>query len=375
MGKLINMDANQPSQGASRGAGLVLFAETDTFFDAMLAAIATARKRVWMETYIFSADSVGWRFAEALAERARAGVDVRLQVDSAGAMEAPRSKRIKRYLAVAGVELRWFNRLRRLLPSQINRRDHRKLLAVDDRYVFVGSSNIVWSNSPQVCGDHSTHQLDLCIEPVRVPQVRQFVDALWDESGPITNAWRPVPEGESQLVPNSPHDRTRPLRSVYRALFDWAESSVYLAVGFFVPDEGTVRTVEQAAQRGVDVHLILPGHTDMPPALWAGHALYARLLDAGVHIHEYLPSILHVKAAVADGQWALLGSGNFDNRSFFLNYELNLESRDTAFCQTLQNALIDDLDRCEPITRNAWRRRTWWARTKEILVWPFRGHL
>lgn len=369
------MEASHSSEPASRDAGLVLFTQTDTFFDAMLAAIADARERVWLETYIFSADSVGWRFAEALAERARAGVAVTLQVDSAGAMEAPRSKRIKRYLGEAGVELRWFNRLRRLLPSQINRRDHRKLLVVDDRYVFVGSSNIVWSNSPRVCGDSCTHQLDMRIEPGQAPRVGQFLSALWEEPDQIERDWHPVPDGETQLVPNSPHNRSRPLRTVYRALFEQAESSIYMAVGFFVPDEGTVRTVEQAAQRGVTVHLILPRHTDMPPTRWAAHALYARLLDAGVHIHEYLPSILHVKAAVADARWALLGSGNFDHRSFFLNYELNLESRDAAFCQTLQNTLIEDLDRCEPITRKAWRWRTLWARIKEILVWPFRGHL
>lgn len=119
---------------------LTLFLESDAVYDDMLAAIGDARESVWLETYIFSADALGWQFAEALAERARAGVPVRLCVDSAGALESPYSRRLRRYLTAAGVDLRWFNRFRRALPSRLNHRDHRKLLMIDGRRVYVGSS-------------------------------------------------------------------------------------------------------------------------------------------------------------------------------------------------------------------------------------------
>lgn len=370
-----NAAAPDRSSDQSPSPGLVLFTETDAFFNDMLAAIGSARSRVWMETYMFAADGIGWRFAEALAERARAGVEVRLRVDSAGALQSPYSKRIRRYLDQSGVDLRWFNRLRRALPSRLNHRDHRKLLAIDDRYVYVGSSNILQSNSRRLCGDRCTRQLDMRIDGGASDRMAAFATALWQGAEHIETGWQPAPAGESQLVPSSPYNRSRPLRSLYQALFEQAESSVALASGFFVPDEEMVRSVERAAHRGVDVHLILPRHTDMPPTRWAAHALYARLLDAGVHIHEYQPSILHVKAAVVDENWAILGSGNFDFRSFYLNYELNLETRDAAFCRRLHQALDDDLGHCTEIDPATWARRPWRNRVLETLVWPFRRHL
>lgn len=357
--------------GAPRPA-LLLFSDTDALYDDMLAAIAGARHRVWMETYIFAADEVGWAFAEALAARARAGVDVRLRVDSAGALETPYSKRIRRHFHQAGVELRWFNRLRRLVPAQINHRDHRKLLLVDEQSVYIGSSNILWSNSTRLCGDSCTHQLDMLVDGARLPHIIASATALWQQLEEDSNRWQPLSAGASQLVPNSPHNRQRPLRSLYQALFEQARSTIQLAVAFFVPDPDTVYAIECAARRGVDVSLILPRYTDMPAARWAAHAWYARLLAAGVRIYEYLPSILHAKAAVVDSSWAVLGSGNFDYRSFFLNHELNLETRDAAFCRELQQVLVHTSTRCEEITREAWAQRPWSARAREKLIWPAR---
>lgn len=360
---------------ARHPAPLVLFTEADTLYADMRAAIAGAQDRVWMETYTFGADSIGWAFAQALAERAAAGVDVRLRVDTAGALESPTSRRIRRYLRQAGVALRWFNRFRRLLPSRLNHRDHRKLLVVDERWLYVGSSNIFYSNSRRLLGDDRRQQYDVRIDGTLHPQAMAFAAALWEDPDMAESDWRPVAAGKSQLVSSSPHNRQRPLRSLYRALFEQAQSSAWLLVGYFAPDEDTVHTIEQAALRGVDVRLILPRHTDRPPTRWAAHAYYQRLLDANVRIHEYLPSILHAKAAVADREWAILGSGNFDFRSFCLNYELNLESRDAALCCQLHRAMLDDLTQCEEITTPAWSRRPSRARFEERLVWPLRRHL
>lgn len=199
--------------------------------------------------------------------------------------------------------------------------------------------------------------------------------ALWEGKNDSELARLPMTGGESQLVASSPFGPDRPLRTLYRALLEQARSSAYLAMGYFVPDEDMARTVERAAHRGIDVRLILPRHTDMPSARWAAHAFYARLLAAGVRIYEYLPSIFHVKMAVVDSAWAVLGSGNFDCRSFYLNYELNLETRDTGFCQELQRVFLGDLERCEEVTNAVWSRRPWHDRMREKLVWPVRGHL
>lgn len=368
-------NAHSPPESHSQ-TELTLFVETDALYDDMLSAIASARERVWLETYIFSADTLGWQFAEALIESARARVDVRLRVDSAGALQSPYSKRIRRHLAKGGVDVRWFNRLRRFLPSRLNRRDHRKLLMVDNACVYVGSSNITWSNSRRLCGDSCTHQIDARIDGTLARRMTEYGTALWqgstDQGEP---GWQAVSDSGTQFVASSPAGRYQPIRTLYHALFEQAETSAYLASGFFVPDEDMVATVEQAARRGVDVRLILARHTDMKFTRWAAHALYARLLDAGVRIYEYLPSILHVKAAVTDSSWATLGSGNFDNRSFFLNYELNLETRDPALCRQLHETLLGDLARCEEITAEGWAKRSWLLRAREKLVWPLRGHL
>src|SRR5699024_2666824 len=227
----------------------------------------------WLETYIFAADEIGWQFAETLAERARAGVQVRLRVDSAGALESPYSKRIRRYLIKAGVDLRWFNRLRRVLPSRLNHRDHRKLLMVDGRHVYVGSSNIVRGNSRRLCGDGCTHQLDVRIDGALTERMAESGTALWEDSRRDAElAWEPVAKGDSQLVASSAFNPGRPLRTLYRTLFEQARSTAYMSVGFFVPDEDMVRTLEGAVDRGVDVRLILPRHTDMKPTRWAAHA-------------------------------------------------------------------------------------------------------
>lgn len=355
---------------------LTLFLESDTVYDDMLATIGDAKESVWLETYTFSADEIGWQFAEALAERACAGVHVRLRVDSAGALESPYSRRIRRYLHKAGVDLRWFNRLRQVLPSRLNHRDHRKLLMVDGQRVYVGSSNIMRSNSRRLYGAGCARQLDVRIDGVLTKRMAESGTALWEDGGRDTElAWEPVAEDDSQLVASSAFNPGRPLHTLYRTLFEQARHTAYMMVGFFVPDEDMVRTLESAVDRGVDVRLILPRHTDMPPTRWAAHALYARLLETGVRIYEYLPSILHAKMAVIDSGWATLGSANFDFRSFYLNYELNLETRDAEFCQVLHQVFLGDLERCDEITAEAWARRPWQDRALERLVWPVRRHL
>lgn len=290
-------------------------------------------------------------------------------------LESPYSKRIRRHLHRAGVELRWFNRFRSVLPSRLNHRDHRKLLMVDGRRAYVGSTNIMRGNSWRLCGDGCARQLDVRIEGSLAERMAESGTALWDGRGAKEPAWQPVAEGDSQLVASSAFSPDRPLRTLYRAILEQARTSAYLAMGYFVPDEDMLLVLERAVQRGVDVRLILPRHTDMPPTRWAAHALYTRLLAAGVRIYEYMPSIFHVKLAVVDSAWAVLGSGNLDYRSFYLNYELNLETRDTAFCQELQRVFLGDLELCEEITAEAWSRRPWQNRMKEKLVWPARGHL
>lgn len=276
-----------------------LYTEGDLLFEAMLKAIANAQKQVWMETYIFADDEVGECFAHALAERAKAGVQVRLLVDALGSLfQFYRTLGPK--LERSGVEIHHFHRWQWREPLRYNCRDHRKLLVVDSQKAFLGGFNIHCQSSQRYYGaarwrdSHASFQGDLA------QQAAELFDAFWC--------------GDRQWLPKD----NEPANSV-----------------------------------------LVPHTSDVRLARWAANAVYARLLDAGVKIFEYLPRMLHAKVAIVDGKWATLGTANLNYRSLFQNYELNLVSRDPDFCHRLQIQFEADLTEASAVCATRWRQRRW----------------
>ncbi len=348
-----------------------LFVEGDELYEAMLADIAAARTRICMESYIFAADEIGWRFAHALAERAAAGVEVRLHLDAAGFLLWS-NRKLKTWLRGQGVRLRLFHRWRWRDPLRYSRRNHRKLLVVDESVVYVGGFNIHRESSRVAFGAERWRDTHVRLGDAVAHSAARLFDDFWNgrRRRPIIEQGR-----VNVLVPNVNRTCRQALHCLYADSFRNAHRLIYLTTPYFVPDRHSQRKLREAAQRGVDVRLLVPRKSDSLLVQWAARAAYARLLDAGVSIYEYLPRMLHAKTAVVDGTWATVGTANLDYRSFFMNHEINLVSRDPLLCQRLEAQFMLDLEEAEQIIGRQWARRPWSQHVVEVIGWLARRWL
>jgi len=289
-----------------------LFTEGDALYAAMLASIRGAQRVVRMESYLFAADEIGWAFAHALAERAQAGVAVRLHLDAAGALGSS-SASLERFLRERGVRVKWFHRWTWRRPLRYNRRNHRKLLVVDDRIIYVGGFNIHRENSRRLYGHARWRDTHAAVSGALVLDAIGIFDAFWRGH----RRWIPTPRAGANLVSNHSYRCRHRIRCVYSEAFAGARERIYLTTPYFVPDLLMQQRLMQAARRGVDVRLLVPARSDVPLTRWAAQAFYAAMIASGVRVHEYRPRMLHAKTLVIDGCWAALGTANFDYRSLF----------------------------------------------------------
>ena len=349
-----------------------VYTEGDRLYGAMLAAIASARQSIELESYIFADDEIGRRFIVALGERSRAGVLVRVHLDAAGSFFwGPRA--VQKALTAAGVQVHWFHRWSWHMPLRYNRRNHRKLLVVDGKVGFFGGFNIHRENSRRLYGEQRWRDTQLEVEGRMARDLQILFDAFWrrrQRNSPVT-----IPSEGNVLITNYSRRGRRFLHKLFTSKFATAKRSIHLTTPYFVPDYRTRRSLMRAARRGVDVRLLVPRKNNERLAQWAAHAAYANLLDAGVRIHEYLPRMLHAKTMVVDGVWSSVGTANLDYRSFFLNYELNLASDDRALARTLERQFREDLRQSEAIQPMRWAQRSWLLRPLELIAWAGRHWL
>ncbi|KGD66089.1 phospholipase D/transphosphatidylase [Alcanivorax nanhaiticus] len=330
-----------------------MFTEGDDLYASMLSAIAGAKESIRLESYIFADDAVGNRFCQALIERAQAGIAVKVHIDAAGSLFWF-SRKMQNHLRCNGVKLRWFHRWSWRRPWRYNRRNHRKMLIVDDRVAFLGGFNIHQENSREYYGDARWRDTHVSFGGSLVDVAVQLFDAFWQ--GRLR--WQPMQkEAGSRLLHNHTLTCRHRLRCVYGAAFDKAKTFIYLTTPYFVPDSHTLSQLRQAAERGVDVRLLVPGESDVRIARWAARHIYASLLDSGVRIFEYLPRMLHAKTVVVDDNWSMVGTANLDYRSLFINYELNLATADRGLAAELKVQFLQDLSQSESIESQDWERR------------------
>jgi cardiolipin synthase len=268
-------------------------------YPRMLAALALARYTVRLEVYSFARDGVGQRFIAALAAAARRGVRVTVILDGWGS--AGDGAEVAAQLRDAGCQVAIYNPLTSLLAGRF-RRNHRKILVVDDEVAFLGGINI-GDEYGRMGEPDVPHWLDLAVE-LRGPVVRWLAARL-------LGARLPPPRGPVRIY-LSGLGGGRSLRRRYVKAIGAARRSLVVANAYFLPDRRLVRSITAAARRGVQVTLILPGHSDVPLAQAASRSLYGQLLRAGVRIHEWTSTVLHAKAAVMDGRRLLIGSFNLD---------------------------------------------------------------
>lgn len=349
-----------------------LFTEGDALYGAMLAAIAGARSTVRLESYIFADDEIGREFANALEARAQAGVDVRLHTDAAGSLFRG-SRRMRRRMRESGVRVHRFHRWSWREPWRYNRRNHRKLLVVDGAEAYLGGFNIHRESSAAAYGQKRWRDTHVRVCGPLAEQAAGLFDAFWRGD----RRWLPAEKrpASSVLLPNHTRSCRHRLRCLFDQMFGAATKGIELTTPYFVPDRRTQHRLIEAARRGVEVRLLVPAKSDVPLARWAARASYAALLHGGVRIFEYHPRMLHAKTAVVDGAWATLGTANLDYRSFFLNYELNLVSRNPDLCGRLRAQFDEDLAQSREIAAVSWPQRPSVERLSEAVGWAARRWL
>ena len=337
----------------------------DEIFPAMLDAIRGAQRTITFETYIYWSGTVGAQFADALAERARAGVKVHVLLDWIGSEKLEDT--FLQEMEQAGVQVRRYNKPRWYSIGRLNNRTHRKLLVVDGAVGFTGGVGIadIWQGNAQD-PEHwrDTHFL------VQGPAVGQmqaaFLDNWMQATGVVLHGSdyfpKLEPRGETyaQVFLSSPGGGAESMHLMYLLSITAATRSVRLSMSYFVPDEVAIETFVAAMKRGVEVQIITPGpHIDTEVVRKASRASWGRLLEAGAKIYEYQPTMFHCKVMIVDDVWVSVGSTNFDNRSFAVNDEANLNVYDAKFAQRQAEVFRHDLARSRRVTLEEWQNRPW----------------
>ena len=353
----------------------------DEIFPAMLGAIRAAQKTITFETYIYWSGDIGKELAEALAERAKAGVKVSVLLDWVGSlkMEAELIDLMKD--AGAQVEryrpLHWYN------LGRMNNRTHRKLLVVDGRIAFTGGVGVAeqWTGNAQ----DPDHWRDMHFQ-LEGPAVAQFQAAFNDNwikaTGEVLNGegyfppLQRVGDMDAHLFIASPAGGSESMHLMYLMGIAAAEHSIDLQASYFVPDELIHKALIAARQRGVTVRILVPGeHIDSDTVRLASKAEWGPLLQAGVEIYEYLPTMMHNKLLIIDKEMVSVGSTNFDVRSFRLNDEASLNVYDHAFAEKMTRVFNDDLKHTKRYTYEVWEKRPLTEKLIERFVLPIKSQL
>ena len=350
-------------------------------FPPMLAAIQGAKKSITFETYIYWSGDIGKQFADALSERARAGVRVHVLLDWVGSANMDESYLTE--MKEAGVQIEKFHKPHWYNLARLNNRTHRKLLVVDGQVGFTGGVGIApqWMGNAQN-PDHWRDSHYLVRGPVVAQMQATFLDNWLKVTGKVLHGalyFPPIaPAGaqKAQMFSSSPSSGSESMQLMYHLAITAAERSIDLSVAYFVPDELTQKHLMDALARGVRVRFITPGeHTDTDTVKAASRATWGPLLQAGALIYEYQPTMYHCKVMIVDQLLVSVGSTNFDNRSFRLNDEANLNVYDAAFARRQTEVFEDDLKRSRRVTYEEWLNRPLREKAHEKLTGWLRSQL
>ncbi len=349
---------------ATEGNAVTVLRNGVEIFPAMLEAIGGARRTIDFLTFVYWRSHIGERFADALSERARSGVRVRVLLDAWGAQSI--EKRLLEQMEEAGVGVHWFRPLLRLQAHKANHRTHRKVLVVDEEIAFTGGVGIAeeWEGDARnECEWRDTH---FRIQGPAVDGLRAAFLSNWVETDDV------LVEPELDRFPDQPQPGSTIVQAVrgaatsgwsdmstlVRALLQLAQERVRITTAYFVPDARLNEQLIGAIERGVSVEVLLPGpNMDKRFVQLAGQSSYASLLEAGVRIWQFQPAMLHAKIMTVDGTAASIGSANFNARSTRLDDEINLVALDPDLVAILDRHFDEDVARSEEIVPGRWEHR------------------
>ena len=345
------------------------------FFPAMLDAIRAARASVNMEMFIFNKGQIAAEFAQVLAAKAQEGVEVRLLLDDWGSHPGE----LEDLMTKAGVKLKWYKPVRIYSIYKVGNRTHRKILTIDGRVGFTGGVGIDDRWMGDARNPKEWRETMVQVEGPVVAQLQSIFTEDWvHTTGEVLHGEKQFPAtppaGEllAQAISASRSDASSMAKLLYYMAIQAARKSILIENAYFVPDGQIRRGLVHAVERGVDVRVLVPGpHIDIPIVRMASQFHYGELLDGGVKMYEYQPTMMHNKVMVVDGIWTTIGSINFVNRSMKKNAEANVAFYDSGFAEIVEKSILADLEKSKQFTKRMWKKRGLLPRLGELVFWLF----
>jgi cardiolipin synthase len=367
--------AESLGNAAVAGNSAVLLKNGDEIFPAMTKDIREAKYTVNLETYIFQPDKAGRQFADAMIAAARNGVQVRLLVDAWGS----KLKELGDELEKAGVIVKKYRPIRLFTIYKVGKRTHRKILVVDGKIAYTGGLGIDerWMGNARNTKEWRDTQVR--VEGPVVAQMQAIFSEDWTyTTGEILagdHFYPPIPPAGgilAQAIKASRGDASSLAKMLYYVAIQSAVKTIHIANAYFLPDKQVREALAHAVSRGVDVQIMVPGrHIDLPMVRSAAWFHYADMIDSGIHIYEYRPTMMHNKTMVVDGVYSTIGSINFDARSMNRNEEESLAFFDAGFATKMEEMFTQDKKRCEEITYWEVKHRGLPKRLAELVFWIF----
>jgi cardiolipin synthase A/B len=370
----------------TKGNKVTLLADGENAYVAMFKIMQNAKDHINLESYIIEDDEAGRKFADLLLQRQANGVQVNLIYDSVGSINTPAAFfRRLREGGIQVVEFNTINPLKTVGKWGLTKRDHRKILIVDGKVAIMGGINIsevyssgLFRRKQNEKAPIHWRDTDIQIEGPAVAEFQKlFLDTWQKQKGPKLSERNYFPDlkepGKAlvRVVGSTPGVTNRIPFIVYVSALSFAEHSIHITNSYFIPDVQIMKALTDAAERGVDVKIILPGTTDSQLALYAQRSSYSGLLKSGVKLYEHSTSLLHAKTAVIDEVWSTVGSTNMDKMSMLTNNEVNAVILNREFAVEMENMFVRDLADSRQIQWEEWKQRPLALRIKEWFVHLF----
>jgi cardiolipin synthase len=353
----------------------------DEYFPAMLEAIRAARKTINFEAFIVYSDPIGEEFRDALCERARSGVEVRVLLDGIGSGWRLKNSDV-RLMRDAGCKFAYYHPTHSWRVDRTNRRTHRRILVTDGKLGFTGAVGFAQKWSGHAQDKNHWRDAQMRIEGPLVGKLQAAFQEHWVKTfgEALTGAHQfPALPSAGDLKAQVVLSRSfsmAPVPLVEAVAFTAAQKHIWITNSYCTPTSDQVEQLVKAVQRGVDVRIILPGpNNDQPLTKSAGRAAYGQMLEGGVKIFEYQPTMIHEKSMVIDGLFSMFGSSNLDARSSEINEELDVVVYDQKFGHEMETVFEKDLKQSLEYTLRQFKNRSLWERTTEWLMLPFRSQL
>lgn len=347
---------NLTSMPATRGNEVELLVDGEATFASIEQALKTAGSFILFQFYIISDDELGRKLANILLERVAAGVSVYVLFDEIGSRPFSKSK-LRRKMSEGGIEVNPFNTTRgRRNRFQLNFRNHRKIVVVDGKQAWIGGHNVgvEYLGQDAHFGAWRDTHVKITGPAVLGAQITFATDWLWATEQMLSIPWpteiAPAGDCEVMVFPSDPASEFEEAGLMYHQLIVDARKRIWIASPYFVPDRAIISALQLAAFRGVDVRILIPETVDVKMVGLANWAFFRELLPAGVRIYSYCEGFMHQKVLLMDDELAGVGTANFDNRSFRLNFEVTALIRNADFGYKVYQMLKTDMGRCKPLS-------------------------